>query len=151
MRIHIEATNLPGRSCPPNAGFPGYDGIHVGVQRRDRRDELLGLHPGDASSAAWTLECTAVATPGGADIRGPHIQGRPGGRFIYLAWGSVDDTGAFTMFRRAKLMLDAVDPATVEAAVRGGRLVARLGLTDGRGEPLRAAVRPPLIEWSAGA
>ncbi|GAA4558180.1 DUF5990 family protein [Planotetraspora kaengkrachanensis] len=151
MRIHIEATNLPGRSCPPGAGFPGYDGIHVGVQGRVRRDELLGLHPGDAASAAWTLECTAVATADGTDFRGAQIQGRPGGRFIYLAWGSVDGAGVFTMFRRAKLMLDAVDPATAEAAVRTGRLVARLGLTDGKGEPLCAAVRPPLIEWSAGA
>ncbi|GII33633.1 DUF5990 family protein [Planotetraspora mira] len=150
MRIHIEASDLPGRTCPPGAGFPGYSGVHVGVQRRDRRDELLGLHPGDATSAAWTLECTATPTPGGVDLRGPHIQGRPGSRFIYLSWGTVDDAGVFSMFRRAKLMLDAVDAGTVDAAVRSGRLLGRLGLTDGRGEPLCAAVRPPRIEWTVG-
>jgi hypothetical protein len=150
VRIHIEASDLPGRTCPPGAGFPGYSGIHVGVQRRDRRDELLGLHPGDATSAAWTLECVATPTPGGVDFRGPHIQGRPGARFIYLSWGTVDDAGVFSMFRRAKLMLDAVDAGTVDAAVRSGRLLGRLGLTDGRGEPLCAAVRPPRIEWTAG-
>jgi hypothetical protein len=148
--IHIEASDLPGRTCPPGDGFPGYSGIHVGVQRRDRRDELLDLHPGDATSAAWTLECVATPRPGGVDLRGPHIQGRPGGRFIYLSWGTVDDAGVFSMFRRAKLMLDAVDAGTVDDAVRSGRLLGRLRLTDGRGEPLCAAVRPPRIEWTAG-
>ncbi|GAA1298103.1 hypothetical protein Psi02_57830 [Planotetraspora silvatica] len=150
MWIHIEASDLPGRTCPPGDGFPGYSGIHVGVQRRDRRDEPLDLHPGDATSAAWTLECTVAPTPGGVDLRGPHIQGRPGGRFIYLSWGTVDDAGVFSMFRRAKLMLDAVDAETVDAAVRSGRLLGRLRLTDGKGEPLCAAVRPPRIEWTAG-
>jgi hypothetical protein len=33
----------------------------------------------------------------------------------------------------------------------GGPLVGRLGLTDRKGHPLCAAVRPPLIEWSATA
>ncbi|MFF2789931.1 DUF5990 family protein [Streptomyces sp. NPDC058049] len=31
-----------------------------------------------------------------------------GGRFICLSWGAVDEAGAFTMFRRAKLVLDSV-------------------------------------------
>lgn len=37
MRIRIEATDLPGRTCAAGSGFPGYTGIHVAVQRRDRR------------------------------------------------------------------------------------------------------------------
>lgn len=151
MLIHIEATGLPGRSCGPSPESPGgYTGIHVGVQRRGRPDELLDLHPGDASSASWTLECTATAVPAGFDLTGPHIQGRPGGRFVYLSWGTVDDSGVFTLFRRAKLMLAAVPPGVLDTAVRSGHLVARLGLTDARGNPLCAAVRPPLVTWTAG-
>ncbi|MFI8275109.1 DUF5990 family protein [Streptomyces sp. NPDC085929] len=53
--------------------------------------------------------------------------------------------------RRAKLMLDAVDPDTTAAALRCGRLLARLRLTDACGRPLCAQVRPPLVEWSAPA
>jgi hypothetical protein len=53
------------------------------------------------------------------------------------------------MFTRAKLMLDAVEPATREAARKYGRLIARLKLTDAKGNPLCAAVRPPLVEWTA--
>ncbi|RCG25016.1 monooxygenase [Sphaerisporangium album] len=148
MRIH--ATDLPGRVCPGDSGFPGYDNVHVGVQRRDRREDIMGLHPGDAPSALWIIECEARGGPAGVDIRGPHIQGRPGARFVYLAWGAVDGIGHFTGFRRAKLMLDAVDPEIAEAALRSGTLRARLGLTDAKGHPLCAAVRPPAITWSAG-
>jgi Family of unknown function (DUF5990) len=54
------------------------------------------------------------------------------------------------MFRRSKLMLDGVpDDILGKASVRG-TLVGRLGLTDARGQPLCAAVRPPAIEWSVG-
>ena len=147
IRIRIEASGLPGRDRGPSGDSSGYRNIHVGVQRRDRRDELLGLQPGDAASAVWILQATAAPTPAGTDITGPYIQGRPGGRFICLSWGTVDD--GFTMFRRAKLMLDAVDPATLDATRRYGRLIARLTLTDPNGHPLSGAVRPPLITWSA--
>jgi hypothetical protein len=149
MQIRIEAFDLPGRTCGASPDFPGYDNIHVAVQRRDRRDELLGLHPGDAPSAVWTLDCTATPTATGIDLRGPYIQGRPGARFIYLSWGTVDESGAFTLFRRAKLMLDGIAPDIADAATRTGLLLGRLSLTDAKGHPLCAHVRPPLIAWSA--
>jgi len=149
VQLVIEATDLPGSSCPPGANFPGYDNIHVAVQRRGAHGDLLGLHPGDATTARWVLDCKTTPTPTGLDITGPYVQGRPGARFVYLSWGTVDADGGFDMFRRAKLMWDAVDPATADAASAAGRITARLGLTDARGNPLCAAVRPPLVEWSA--
>jgi Family of unknown function (DUF5990) len=152
LEIRIEAFDLPGRSCGPSPDAPGgYHNVHVGVQRRNRRDELLGLVPGDAPSATWTMEATAKRSSGGVDLLGPYIQGGPGGRFIYLSWGTVDDGGAFTLFRRAKLWLDAVPPPVLAHAVELGRLVGRLGLTDRKGNPLCAGVRSPVIEWSAAA
>jgi hypothetical protein len=78
------------------------------------------------------------------------VQGRRGDRFLYLSWGSVDASGRFEMFRRAKLMLDAVSPELVAAATRPGhRLVGTLGLTHDDGMPRCAAVRPPVITWTA--
>ncbi|MFJ9887789.1 DUF5990 family protein [Streptomyces sp. NPDC091287] len=149
MQIHIEASALPGRSCGPDSDFPGYANIHVGVQRKDRPGELLGPHPGDAPSASWVLDCTATATADGVEVSGPYVQNRLGGRFVYLSWGTVDDAGVFTMFRRAKLMFDDIDPDVLEAAARSGHLTGRLGLTDAKGQPLCARVRPPQIVWSA--
>jgi uncharacterized protein DUF5990 len=148
VRLRIEASDLPGRVCGAGAGFPGYRNIHVGVQRRNSPGELLDLHPGDAGSATWTLDCATAATPAGVDLTGRYIQGRPGSRFIYLSWGVVDDAGGFTMFRRAKLMLDGISAEVMAAALRAGGLLARLRLTDAHGRPLCAQVRPPLIHWS---
>ncbi|MBO3750522.1 hypothetical protein J5X84_30980 [Streptosporangiaceae bacterium NEAU-GS5] len=149
MLIRIEASDLPGRECGPAPGFPGYRDIHVGVQRRDRPGELLDPQPGDAATATWNLQVTATPAGSGWDLRGPHVQGRPGGRFVYLSWVTMDGGGSFTMFRRAKLWLDVVDPEVLAAAVAGGSLVARLGLTDAKGHPLCASVRPPVVQWSA--
>ncbi len=152
MQIRIEASDFPGNSCRPSPDSPdGYHNVHVGIQRRDRRDDLLGLVPGDASSSTWTVDCNAVRAPSGVDLKGPYIQGPPGGRFIYLSWGTVDDAKRFTLFRRAKLWFDAIPPSVIEHALDQGLLVGRLGLTDRKGKPLCAAVRPPIIEWSAAA
>lgn len=149
MLIRIEAHDLPGRSCGPSPERPGgHHGIAVGVQRKNRPGELMGQVSADVETAVWELDVAPVASDS-IDFRGPYISGPPGGRFVYLSWGVVEETGSFEMFRRAKIMLDGV-PADVMAAAReSGVLVGRLGLTDARGNPTCAAVRPPLIEWAA--
>ncbi len=148
MRVCIEGRELPGAETGPGPDWPdGRPNVHVGVQRRHKPAELLGLVRADVASATWDLECRCV----GGDITGPFVQGGPEGRFVYLSWGVVDDDGTFVMFRRAKLFFDGVPAPTLRRAQRTGVLVGRLGLTDAEGNPLCAAVRPPLIEWSAGA
>lgn len=148
--IRIEGHDLPGRSCGPSPDAPdGYPNVHVGLQRRARPAELLGLVRGDAPSATWVIDGAPKPRGDGLDITGPFIQGPPGGRFVYLSWGTVDQAGGFAMFRRAKLWLEAVPADVGAAAVDQGILVGRLGLTDPKGNPLCASVRPPLIVWSA--
>ncbi|MFE2303401.1 DUF5990 family protein [Streptomyces sp. NPDC059445] len=154
MRIRIDAHDLPGLTCPVPDGrgtVPVYDNIHVAVQRRDRPAELLDPQPGDATRATWTLDCTVAPSPTGPELKGPYLQHRLGHRFIYLSWGTVDEAGVFSMFRRAKLMLDAVPADVLAEAAREGLLVARLGLTDAHGHPRCARVVPPDIAWTAEA
>jgi hypothetical protein len=149
MLIRIEGFELPGRWCGPGPDYPdGHQNVHVAVQGRKGQQDLFGLLPADRSSVVWELECVIVSPPPAADLRGAQIQGPPGQRFIYLTWGVVDETEAFTMFRRAKLWLDAVPPDVMERACTTGLLVGRLGLSDDHGWPLCAAARPPRIEWS---
>ncbi|MFW0789554.1 DUF5990 family protein [Gordonia sp. CPCC 205333] len=149
MQITIIGTDLPGLHCPPGDNFPGYRNVHVGVQRRGRADELLGVQPADAASSIWTLHCKVTGTDI-ADLLGPHIQGPPGGRFIYLNWGSLSSDGGFEMFRRAKLMLSDIAPGVFADALRSQRLTAKLALTDPSGQPLCARVKPDRITWTAG-
>jgi hypothetical protein len=142
--LRIEGTELPGRS---RDSFDGRTGILVGVQRQRRPADVLDPQPWDAEAVAWDLDCSVAAGPDGPDVRGPHVEGRPGERFVYLSWGTQEPAG-FAMFRRAKLLLAEVPDATLRAAADRGRLVARLGLTDAKGSPLCAAVRPPAVHWS---
>jgi hypothetical protein len=145
MQIRIEGRDLPGRSCGAGPDFPGYDNIHVGVQRRGKPGEHLELQAGDAASVRWTFDATVKP---GDDVLGPYIQGGPGRRFIYLSWGTVDDQG-FHMFRRAKIFLADIEPSVLAAAQRSGTLVLRLGLTDAKGHPACAWIKPPRFEASA--
>jgi hypothetical protein len=160
MKIGVEGYDLPGPSCGPSPDSPGgYHSIHVGIQRRGKPDELLGLTAASEPAAGWTIDCEIDPVLEGADdgppdvpdLKGRYIQGPPGARFIYLSWVTVDQAGAVRLFRRAKLRLDAVPPEVVAEASRLGLLVGRLGLTDGNGSPTCAAVRPPVIDWSAPA
>ena len=120
------------------------------MQRKDKPAELLGLTPGDAASARWELPCQTVEDDGALTLRGPYIQNRLGGRFVYLSWGQVGAAGEFVMFRRAKLLLRLVDPAVMAAAAAGGMLTARVRLTDAKGHPACAGMTPPNLVWSAG-
>jgi hypothetical protein len=54
------------------------------------------------------------------------------------------------MFRRAKVWLDVVPADVLSRARRTGTLVGTLGLTDQKGNPTCASVRPPMVEWTAG-
>lgn len=141
LRIRIEGTNLPGRT------FCEHENVHVGVQCRREPVDLIGA---GAVDAIFEFDVEILPTDDGAwDFRGPYVHGKRRERFIYLTWGDLPPGGDYTMFRRAKLHLSCLDPALIEsAAAADQQLVARLSLTDGKGGPRCASVRPPAIAWS---
>lgn len=144
MRIRIEGSDLPGRGDGEEAARLRRDHVHVGVQRKA---EVIDRVPAAAPAAAWRFEVTSREIDGLLDVGGPWVHGRPGARFLYLAWGAVDGPG-FAMFRRAKLLFGDIPTELLRAAHEGdGVLVGRLGLTDGDGGPRCARVRPPDIAW----
>jgi hypothetical protein len=144
LAVEIVGTELPGRRCGVDAGVH-YGNIHVGIQRGK---EPIDYVAGDAAEARWRFGATVKEAKTGLDLSGPYIQGRPGDRFIYLSWLEVSD-GFAEMFRRAKLMLTPAGPAITQAVAEGKALRGELGLTDAKGNPRCAAVRPPVITWSA--
>ena len=146
MQVTIEGFDLPGRQFCDPAGN-ALDDVRVGVQVRLEPHDLV---PGDAAGARWELDVDVVTAPGGSwDFRGPAVHGRRGDRFLYLTWGNVDPLGHFHMFRRAKLMLDRIDPDLVADAHGNGRpLVGTVRLTDAHGAPRCARVDAPDLAWS---
>jgi hypothetical protein len=143
VHIRIEGHDLPGRAGP-HADELRLRNVAVGVQRGK---EVVGRVPVAAESATWELEVAGREVDGLLDVGGPWVHGRPGARFLYLSWGSVDGD-AFAMFRRAKLLFGDIPTALLRGAHEGdGVLVGSLGLTDAHGQPTCARVRPPDIVW----
>lgn len=146
MRIVIEGHDLPGRGFVSD-GTPLHH-VHVAVQVGT---ESVDRVRGDADTARWDVDVRPVVVDGAVDLRGPAIHGKKGARFLYLTWGDVDADGNFAMFRRAKLMMGDIDPDLLATAARDdGVLVASVSLTDERGGPRCARVRPPAISWRSG-
>ena len=144
MRVVINGVNLPGRVfCRPDGS--AMENVHVGVQVRRDPAQLVRA---DANQACWELDVEVVRHNGLVDFRGPAVQGKRGERFIYLTWGNLDAIHGFEMFRRAKLMLDRIEPELIESATHVGRLAATVDLTDDRGGPRCARVDPPALMWS---
>jgi len=130
MQLVIRGHHLPGLHCG------SYSEVHVGLQLRSEPAELV---PADAENAEWTTDISVADD----DFRGPAVQGKRGDRFVYLTWGEYRD-GSFTMFRRAKLMLN--DLGTLSGAARVG---ATVHLTDEAGLPRCARLRSPAIHFRA--
>lgn len=128
MRVRIEGHTLPGRN-------PGdHRDVQVGIQVRREPAELVSA---DAEETSWVVEVTESYGSDVRDFHGPAVQGKRGERFIYLTWLEGPDA---EMFRRAKLMLaDAPEAESV---------TARVDLTDEKGLPRCARLRPPAVEWT---
>jgi hypothetical protein len=145
VRIRIEGTDLPGRRNGGEADALRLGNVHVGVQRKA---EVVDRVPAAAPAAIWELDVATRDVDELLDVGGPWVHGRPGARFLYLSWGTVEGD-RFTMFRRAKLLFGDIPTALLRAAHDGGGvLVARLGLTDEEGGPRCARVRPPVVHWT---
>jgi Family of unknown function (DUF5990) len=147
VRVTITGRNLPGRVFRA-AGEPERSNVHVGVQLGRDPSQLVRA---DALEACWDVDVNVEHKDGMRDFRGVAVQGKRGDRFLYLTWGEVGADGGFEMFRRAKLMLDRVDPELMDRAVSAGRLAAVVDLTGDDGCPRCARVDPPAVAWSVPA
>jgi hypothetical protein len=159
LTVVIEGYDLPGLTCRPEPGGTGHRNVHVALsgQSKDRTALVVpdrpGLAiepvPGDAESARWDVPVTVRRDADGYDFTGPFVGGTRDDRSLGLAWGDVPGDGTLRLFRGAKLRLVDVDPALIAEAMRPEhRLVARIRLTDPRGNPVCARVHPPALTWS---
>lgn len=135
LAVRLVGRDLPGAECG------GHRDVHVAVQRGAEAERPVRA---DAAEVVFEFEVTVVTGPDGRpDFKGPHVQGKRGERFFYLTWGELPPGGEFAMFRRAKLWFADLP----EDAVAAGAVVGEVGLTDGKGMPLCAGVRPPVVGW----
>ncbi|MEY9860392.1 hypothetical protein ABH935_006029 [Catenulispora sp. GAS73] len=140
MLLRIEGRDLPGTP-----------GVVVAVQARAKPYAMLEPVPADAAEASWDLTVEPFTNKQGErTLRGVHVTDGIGGRFVYLSWYRIGEEGEYAMFCRAKLMLSGIPQDVFEAGVAAGRLSARCGLTNAKGNPVTARLVPPAVEWTAG-
>ncbi len=160
LTVVVEGFDLPGLTCQPEPGGPRHHNVHVAmVSRSTDRPSLTipgkpGLAtepvPGNAAAARWEVPVTVRRGEDGFDFTGPFVGGDRTDRNLGLAWGDVPGDGTLRLFRGAKLRFADIDPRVISDAIRPGyRLVARVRLTDARGNPVCARVHPPALTWSA--
>jgi Family of unknown function (DUF5990) len=138
VRFRIVGIDMPGSECTRAQGFEvDRTNVHVGLQAGA---DVVDLVRGDAGGAQFEIDVPVKV----GRLSGPFVHGQGGERFLYLSWGDLEDDGAFTMFRRAKIHLDTLDAVALEGKIVEGLLK----MTDAAGGPVCASVRPPVIRWT---
>jgi hypothetical protein len=162
MIVVIEGSELPGRTCRPEPGGAGHENVYVALGGKSEDRAALTMSnktgmaiepvPGDAPAARWEMPVTVKRDEDGFDFSGPFVRGVRDDRHLGLIWGDLQGDGMMRVFRGAKLRLVDVDPDLIERALRPDhKLVARIRLTDARGNPICARVHPPYLTWSVTA
>ena len=147
LTVVIEGFDLPGLAWCVGPDGPAYQNVHVALHGHDPDRSYLPMPgrggwlaiepvPADAPSARWEMPVTVRQGDAGPDFGGPFVRGDRTDRHLALAWGDVPGDGTLRLFRACKFGFAQVDPALVKDALRPGRrLVARVRLTDARGNP----------------
>jgi Family of unknown function (DUF5990) len=157
--VVIEGSELPGRACRPEPDGRRHENVHVALGGRSpdraavtvpgRPQQGIEPVPGDAPAARWAMPVTVKRDDDGFDFAGPFVRGVRDDRHLGLIWGDLTDDDTLELFRGAKLRLVDVDPELIEQALRPGHaLLARIRLTDAKGNPICARVQPPYLTWS---
>src|SRR5215472_2424925 len=165
MTVVIEGTELPGRSCRPEPDGTVHRNIHVALATTAKgiaegqpwltvplKPGLAAEpFPGDAKETRWQVTVTVRGSADdGYDFTGPSVGGDRTDRNLGLVWGDVPGDGTLQLFRGAKLRLVDVPSDLIAHAMRPGHaLIARVRLTDDRGNPVCARLRPSHLTWSA--
>ena len=160
LTVVIEGSELPGLSCQPDGEEPEHRNVHVALYTRSKDQPTLAMPgnswqaaepvPADSPAARWEVPVVVRQDDDGYDFSGPFVRGVRADRHLGLAFGDVPGDGTLRLFRGAKLRLVEVPPGLIAEAMRPGhRLVARVRLTDTKGYPVCARLRPQYLTWSA--
>jgi hypothetical protein len=137
ITIEIICAELPGW---------GPSSLHLGIQRENVITEAAST---DSKRVVFkpTLRARRNAD-GSVNFLGPFAQGPKAERFIYLNWATTNGKALTAMIGRIKLHLNHITWASVEKAAVGNKPIrVQLSLTNAKGNPVVASVRPNVAKW----
>lgn len=137
IALEIVCTDLPGA---------GERLLHLGIQR----DQTI-IETASADSKRIVFKPTFRVrrnADGSANFLGPFAHGPKAERFVYLNWVTMSGETLTGMVGRIKLHLNHLKWAAVEEAARVEKPIrVRLALTNAKGLPVMASVRPNVAQW----
>ncbi|MCX6955717.1 MAG: DUF5990 family protein [Verrucomicrobia bacterium] len=139
LTLEVRCQNLPATFD----GVPVYLGIQEG-------NDVVGIVPGSVGKTVLRPEFRLADAAGSPNFLGRFAQGSREERFFYLCWGLGATSATFGRFRRLKVHLAHLTwPQIAAVALRKKPLRVTLDLTDAKGGPLCASVRPghPNVAW----
>jgi hypothetical protein len=138
--IEIVCTNLPGEE------WEGHSSLHLGIQRDDAIIEAASA--GSTRVVFRPVLRARRNTDGSANFLGAFAHGPRTERFVYLVWAIVQGKLLVRMVGRVKLHLNHIKWASVEKAAGGKKDIrVTLALTNAKGKPVMASVRPDVVKW----
>jgi hypothetical protein len=138
--IEIVCTDLPGEK------WDGGSSLYLGIQCDEQTIE-------SASAGSKRVVFRPVLRArrnidGSANFLGAFAHGPRTERFIYLVWVIVQGKVPVKMVGRIKLHLNHIKWRSVEKAVGGSKPIrVTLALTNSKGKPVMASVRPDVAKW----
>jgi hypothetical protein len=137
ITIEIECTELPGAEN---------GSLYLGIQRDDVVTEAA---PAESKRIVFKPTLRARRNAGGSvNFLGPFAQGPKSERFIYLNWMMTNGSVVTAMVGRIKLHLNHIKWAAVLKAAEENKPVrVKLVLTNAKGGPVLASVRPDVAKW----
>jgi hypothetical protein len=138
--IEIVCTNLPGEE------WDGHSTLRLGIQRDD---EIIEAASAGSTRVVFRPVLRARRnTDGSANFLGAFAHGPRPERFIYLVWAIVQGKLPVRMVGRVKLHLNHIQWASVEKAADAKKPIwVTLALTNAKGKPVMASVRPDVAKW----
>ena len=140
IAVEITCTNLPGSTWDERGP------IHLGIQKGD---EIEDAQSADLERIKFSSTLRVRRhTDGSANFLGPYVHGPRTGRFIYLVWAVIHGKTPIAMAGRVKILLNHIGWNDVERAAANGRSIkVTIPLTDKKGRPVFASVRPDQARW----
>ena len=140
LNLQLACSNFPGLP------FEGRAAVYLGIQYKQ---EIQEEPP--ATVPEKVFECRVKVTEGKdglPNFTGPYVFGKTGDKFLYLVWFIKTDIGN-EGFRRAKIKLkDLAWEQIRQAIIEQQPIQAKINLTDAKGGPICASLKPPYIQWT---